>query len=327
MRAMVPEISKRAVAALGARSDVVSDRAVEYSRRQLPDRPDLQSQLAIAMTLLERSAGGASVARRLEEDGVQIVVDGVQPGFAGQYVGPFSGGTLGASIKATFTDSPWPHRILVEESMFDQPKVLAGLLAHEGAHYELGQQHLKHIPIRIGAGMLGALGMVGSLATLGIVDMTGNFHRPGYGALASVVQGSTLVTAMTHENYAYRRGDSVDRDLIGSTNSWVYDKDGHEESWARGGWNIASEYVPLTSYNITGGDRIEPPNPIRTAVATVGGLGLGLGIYTVLRKKFHLSDRMALLATLGPGAAATVVAGVQVQRGGGAMMGGGVQVK
>lgn len=280
--------------------DDVSPTASAYARDQFPHDAHLQHQFAQAMTLLEHTTDGARIAKRLEHDNIRIATSGVEQGFAAEYIMPFTRGNFGESLQALFTSHPWPHVININTDIVDSPEQLAGIIAHEGAHYDLAKHHAQNISIRIGASLTTALSELVSLPTLGMMDITGSFHKPGLGAVAAASQGSTIVTAMTHENYAYRVGGSVDRQLRGGTFDFVYRPDGTVRSWGDSGWQIADRYMQQVTLNTTGDD-IGESSPVRTALASAAGLGLGLGIRALLKRRFGMSSLKASLLTYGPG--------------------------
>ncbi len=280
-----------------------SDSARRYAESQFPDNIERQTQLAAALTLLEKT-DGAHIARLIEDTNIKMGVDGLMPGMAGQYYQPFSGGNIAESFKALVKREPLPHEIRVGRNQFANPRSLAALIAHEGAHYKLTKEPEKNIPIRVGAGLMAAIGMIASLPTLGMIDMGGHVHSPGMGALASAMQGSVLVTGATHENYAYRVGDAVEMELGGRPGGYVYDEDGNPRSWLDGGWRISTSSMEAVTEAITGDDEAEPKG-IATAVLPFAGIGLGLAARKLLMAR-GVSGGWATAMVYGPGAVALV---------------------
>lgn len=297
----------------------VSDTARAFAQSQFPDAPVHRATLERAMTILEQTERGAGVARALEASQVRIEVGPIYGDMGGQYVPPFAGRNVFDSARRLLAGEPLPHVIRIAPSQADNPYVMAALLAHEGAHYELGTQPEKNLPIRIGAGLAGAAGMLLSLPTLGMMDMSGHFHAPGVGAIISMMQGSTLVSAMTQENHAYRVGDSVIGELGGRREGFVYDENGRERGFLDGGWRIASEYMKVTADTTTGTDTPKP-TPVGMVVAPLVGLGLLWGLGKVATAVLHVPQRWAGYAVFGPGAVATALAGVRLVRSGTGLM-------
>jgi hypothetical protein len=280
-----------------------------YARRQFPNDARQRETIAQALQLMTITEDGKRIADLLSRTNVRLTSAQVGKGFTAQYLPPFHMSNFGESIKATFTSHPWPHEIQIKPRFFDSPYELAGILAHEGAHLELTQQHTKNLPIRIGGALLGATGGIASLATLGMLDMTGSLHRPGMGTLASLAQGAKIVSSSTHEVYAYRIGDRIDRAIFDWSRDYTIAEDGSQRSWADSANRISNDYVQQITSNITGKD-VGNTSLLGSAVATLGGLGAGIGINMLLRRKFHMSPTRALLMTYGPGVAAATGAAI-----------------
>lgn len=297
----------------------MSDTARAYADRQFPNDPRRAAIFARGLTILENTKRGAAVAQALEQANMPLVIKDIPFGMGAQYVPPFTASNIRESVANLVSGKPLPQSIEISPAEASNPLVVAAVLAHEGEHYRASSEPLFGLGSRVGSALAGAAAMMISLGTVGMVDMAGNVHPPGVGAIASIYQGSMLVSSMTQENRAYRVGDDVIAELTGIKQGFIYDEHGNERSLLDGGWQIAREYMKATSDTVAGRE-MPLPTPQGIALGLAAGIGMSVLTRVVATKVLHIPARWAGYATMAPGAIATAIAGWNLVQGGKAFL-------
>lgn len=260
-------------------------------------------QLESALRLIGTTSG-SQVVDAIDTDELRIDVGTPEQGGSGVWESPWRPDRLGGTIAGLARGERPMHRISVDDISMGDVRELATTIAHEGAHYELSQRPLVHIPIMVASHAAGFVSFALSLPTLGLLDLSGRRHAAGAGSLAAAMQGSQLVSAMTHENHAYRVGDRVAVELGLHHTGYVLDDDGRERSWSRGGWNIAADYMDSAADAITPETAdVDSPSALRMLVMPAAGVAIGGATYLAARR-IGLSPPMARAVTFAPGLAA-----------------------
>lgn len=256
-----------------------------------------------ALTLVEGTSQ-ADIVAAIDSPELRIEVGSPQQGGAGVWESPWRPDRIPATVLGTLRGERPMHRVTVDDYSMQDPRELAVTIAHEGSHYALSQRPHLHLPIMAASYATGLASFALSLPTLGLVDLTGRRHAAGAGSLAAAMQGSQLVSAMTHENHAYRVGDRVAVELGLADGGYVLDEDGRELGWARGGWNVAADYMDSAA-DVVAPESADAPVPGALRMLAMPTLGLGIGTATYLgARRLGLTPPLARAVTFGPGLAA-----------------------
>lgn len=283
--------------------------AREYARREFPSEPARAQRFAHALERLHATEAGRDVAHLLLERQIDVEVEEQDTGFSASYEMPFSSGTWASSAQALLGGDPLPHRLSLSADLIDGDEIdLTSTIAHEGAHFQLAMRPLVNVPIRIGAMAAGALAAVASLPTLGMLDATGRWHRPGEGALLAARQGQALVTSFFHEAPAYGVGDAVWEELGGTPDPYGHFRreDGSPRSSLATRWHIARDYMAGVSVDADGNEP-PPASVVGVVAAPLIGLGVGIGTARLLRA-VGVAPAIASRVPIYPGAIAMVAA-------------------